>query len=68
MKQLHKQTASLGVLLGVAFALGACGDRAVSPDLALLPGGSATFRSNASRTGVYAAPGVPALTGVKWTF
>ena len=27
-----------------------------------------TFRGNAEHSGVYDAPGVPALTGVKWTF
>jgi eukaryotic-like serine/threonine-protein kinase len=48
-----------GPLLGLAFlvvALPAMGENAP------------TFRGNAEHSGIYDAPGVPALTGVKWTF
>ena len=67
---MHQQTALLRVWLAVAFALGACSDTAVSPvtDLSVQTNGSATFRSDTRRTGVYAAPGVPNLTGVAWSF
>ena len=67
---MHKQTALLRVWLAAAFAFGACSDSGVSPvsDPSAQANASATFRSNTKRTGVYAAAGVPNLTGVKWNF
>src|SRR5712671_6699947 len=46
--------------LCVAFAL--------APTVPLRSSGSATFRGDLQHTGVYDAPGVPELHGVKWKF